>query len=55
MYITFGVRYMHMLMLNLCELCENWCLEGHTVFLGVNDITFMHVLCNTEILKQRML
>ena len=34
---------MHILMLNHCVLCENRCMEGHTVLLGVNDSTFMYV------------
>jgi len=33
----------HIMMLNYCKLCENQCMEGHTVLLGVNGSTFMYV------------
>jgi hypothetical protein len=40
-WVEFGTRALHIILLSICNFCGNWRKEGRTFIMGVYKITFM--------------
>ena len=42
-WVKFGIRDLHIILLNISEFCDNQHREGLTFLMGINEITCTHV------------
>jgi len=51
-WMKYGLIDLHMIFLSIYEFHERWQTEGHMLFMGLNEITFTHILWNRMLIRR---